>query len=76
MARVVRKADVVACVVHSMFAMTLCVPKENALTLLVQKADVMQRVIRKADAMALCVRKAKCPDTPCPDGRYRGTHCP
>ena len=42
----VLKADAVACVVRTTFALTLCVQKRNALTLLVRKADAVACVVR------------------------------
>ena len=53
----VRKADSVARVVRTTFALTLCVQKGNALTLLVRKADAMACVVGTTFALTLCIRK-------------------
>jgi len=53
----VQKADAVARVVRTTFALTLCVQKGNALTVFVRKADAMARVVRTAFTLTLCVRK-------------------
>ena len=53
----VQKADAVACVVRTTFALTLCVQKRNAQTLLVQKADAVACVVQTTFALTLCVRK-------------------
>ena len=53
----VHKADAVACVVRTTFALSLCVQKGNALTLLVPKADAMAGVVRMTFALTLCIRK-------------------
>ena len=82
----VQKADAVARIIHSTYALTLCDRTENALTLLIQNADSMADVVRKADAVArvvrstfamtLCIRKEKYHDTPRPEGRCRGMRRP
>jgi len=46
------------------------------MTLLIRKADAMACVIRSTYALTLYVQKEKCPDTPRPEGRCRGTHRP
>jgi len=53
----VQKADAVARVVRTTFALTLCVRKKFTLTLCVQKADTVACVIRTTFALTLCVRK-------------------
>ena len=53
----VPKADAVACVVRTTFALTLCVRMANALTLLVQKADTVARVVWTTLALTPCVWK-------------------
>ena len=53
----VQKADTVACVVRTTFALTLCVQKRNALTLLFQKADAVAIAVRMTIALTLCVWK-------------------
>jgi len=49
----VQKADAVACVVRTTFALTLCVQKRNALTLLVRKADAVASAVRTTIALTL-----------------------
>jgi len=53
----VQKADAVACIVLTTFALTLCVQKRNALTLLVRKADAVASAVRTTIALTLCVPK-------------------
>jgi len=53
----IQKADAVACVVRTTFALTLCVQKRNSLTLLVQKADAVASAVRTTIALTLCIRK-------------------
>jgi len=53
----IQKADAVACVVRTTFALTLCVQKRNALTLLVRMADAVASAIRMTIALTVCVRK-------------------
>jgi len=49
----IQKADAVACVVRTTFALTLCVQKRNALTLLVRKADAVASAVRMTFALTL-----------------------
>jgi len=49
----VQKADAVACVVRTTFALTLCVQKRNAVTLLVRKADAAASAVRTTFALTL-----------------------
>jgi len=53
----VQKADTVACIIRTTFALTLCVQKRNALTLLVRKVDAMASAVRTTIALTLCIRK-------------------
>jgi len=53
----VQKADAVAYVVRTTFALTICVQKRNAQTLLVRNADAVACVVRMTFAMTLCIRK-------------------
>jgi len=53
----VQKADAVACVIRTTFALTLCVQKRNALTLVVRKADTVSCVVQTTFALTLCVQK-------------------
>jgi len=51
-----QKADAVACVIRTTFALTLCTQKRNALTPLVRKADAVACVVRTTFALTLCVQ--------------------
>jgi len=53
----VQKADVMARVVQTTFALTLCVGKKFTLTLCVQKADTVACVVRTTFALTIWVRK-------------------
>jgi len=53
----VQKIDVVARVVQTTFALSLCIQKGNALTVLVRKADAVTRIVHITFALTLCVRK-------------------
>jgi len=53
----IQKADTVARVIRTTFALTLCVWKKFTLTLCVQKADTVACVVRTTFALTICVRK-------------------
>ena len=53
----IQKADAMACVVRTTFALTLGVQKRNALTLLIRKADDVAGAVQTTIALILCVRK-------------------
>ena len=53
----IQKADAVAYIVRTTFALTLCVQKGNTQTVLVWKADALVRIVRTTFALTLCVWK-------------------
>ena len=53
----VQKADTMACIIQTTFALTLYVQKGNALTVLMQKADAVAYIIHMTFALTLCVWK-------------------
>jgi len=54
----IQKADAMARVVRTTFALTLCVRMADALTLRVRMADALTLHVRMSDALTLRVRKA------------------
>jgi len=53
----VQKADAVARVIPTTFALTLCVRKKFALILCIRKADTVACVVRMTFALTISVRK-------------------
>jgi len=53
----VQKADAVARIIRTTFALTLCIQKGNTLIVLVRKADAVALAILTTFALTLCVRK-------------------
>ena len=55
----VQKADAVACIVRTTFALTLCVQKRSALRLLVRKSDAVASAVWTTIALTVSVCKKR-----------------